>query len=385
MRIRKRLGISEFEDMTQFLQVAQEKRKKEERGSKDDEDGDFIKKDDSGKLTHKGTVKLDATAMDAEIKYPTDIDLLDSARKKSEDLIDQLCLMLKIKKPRTYRKRARKDYLTIIKKKVKSRKERRKAIKKQLSYLGRNIKSIDWLLDQNKDLLSKLSHKDQKYMMVIRHLWAQQREMYQTKKQSCSDRIVSIHQPHVRPIVRGKSKGKVEFGAKVGVRIENGYAHVDHLSWDAYNESQDLVTHIENYKLQYGYYPFRVLADKIYLNRVNRAWMKERNIEIVGPALGRPSKESQTPEYKKKMQKAAGERNEVEGFFGVAKRRYGLNDIRARLRATSESWIATGVFTQNLMRFLRGLLWLQIQLFQLFRFLLQKKSQANRFQNFRLA
>ena len=52
--------------------------------------------------------------------------------------------------------------------------------------------------------------------------------------------IVSIYQPHLRPIVRGKAKAKVEFGAKIGASIVNGYTYVDHLSWDAYNESSDL-------------------------------------------------------------------------------------------------------------------------------------------------
>ena len=57
---------------------------------------------------------------------------------------------------------------------------------------------------------------------------------------SKSNRIVSIYQPHLRPIVRGKAKAKVEFGAKIGASIVNGCTYVDHLSWDAYNESSDL-------------------------------------------------------------------------------------------------------------------------------------------------
>ena len=45
---------------------------------------------------------------------------------------------------------------------------------------------------------------------------------------SKSNRIVSIYQPHLRTIVRGKAK--VEFGAKIGASIVNGYTYVDHLS-----------------------------------------------------------------------------------------------------------------------------------------------------------
>ncbi|MGL5016076.1 MAG: transposase [Bacteroidales bacterium] len=239
---------------------------------------------------------------------------------------------------------------------MKGKKLLRKGLRKQLAYLFRNIGYIHSILESDSSLISRLSKAELKYFWVIQLLYDQQKQMYDERKSSCSDRIVSIHQPHVRPIVRGKSKGKVEFGAKIGVCVDNGYSRIDHLSWDAYNESEDLSVHLENYKAQHGFYPYRVLGDKIYLNRQNRTLMKELGIEAVGTPLGRPSKESKRPEYKAKMRKAAGERNEVEGSFGVAKRRYDMNDIRARLANTAESWIAVGFFVLNLQRFLRGIL-----------------------------
>ncbi|MGL5937950.1 MAG: IS5 family transposase, partial [Phocaeicola sp.] len=352
VHIRKRLGLKEFEDMTTFLM-----KKEEEINPKEDNDeDDFIKKDEAGNITHKGSIKIDATALDAEIKYPTDLDLLNSAREKSEKLIDKLCAISSFPKPRMYRRNARKDYLSLIKKKAKGKKLLRKALRKQLAYLSRNIGYIHSLFDSDPSLISRLSKAELKYFWVIQLLYDQQKQMYDERKNSCSDRIVSIHQPHVRPIVRGKSKGKVEFGAKVGVCVDRGYSRIDHLSWNAYNESEDLSVHLENYKAQHGFYPYRVLGDKIYLNRQNRTLMKDLGIEAVGAPLGRPSKESKSPEYKAKMRKAAGERNEVEGSFGVAKRRYDMNDIRARLSKTAESWIAVGFFVLNLQRFLRGIL-----------------------------
>ncbi|MGL4852104.1 MAG: IS5 family transposase [Phocaeicola sp.] len=352
VHIRKRLGLKEFEDMTTFLMKEEENSKAKE----DNDEDDFSKKDEAGNITHKGSIKIDATVTDAEIKYPTDLDLLNSAREKSEELIDKLCSISSFPKPRMYRRNARRDYLSLIKKKVKGKKLLRKGLRKQLAYLFRNIGYIHSILDSDPCLITRLSKAELKYFWIIQLLYDQQKQMYDERKSSCSDRIVSIHQPHVRPIVRGKSKGKVEFGAKIGVCVDNGYSRIDHLSWDAYNESEDLSVHLENYKAQHGFYPYRVLGDKIYLNRQNRTLMKELGIEAVGAPLGRPSKESKRPEYKAKMRKAAGERNEVEGSFGVAKRRYDMNDIRARLANTAESWIAVGFFVLNLQRFLRGIL-----------------------------
>jgi glutamyl/glutaminyl-tRNA synthetase len=70
------------------------------------------------------------------------------------------------------------------------------------------------------------------------------------------------------------------------------------------NESSDLITQIENYKVLHRYYPELFQADKIYPARENRAYLKERNIRIRAPPLGRKSKELlEESRYKKQKQK----------------------------------------------------------------------------------
>jgi transposase, IS5 family len=71
---------------------------------------------------------------------------LNQAREQTEKIIDELCSYKTEpaqKKPRTYRKIARKDYLAVAKARRVSRKQRRKAIKKQLQYIKRNLASIE--------------------------------------------------------------------------------------------------------------------------------------------------------------------------------------------------------------------------------------------------
>jgi transposase, IS5 family len=93
--------------------------------------------------------------------------------------------------------------------------------------------------------------------------------MHQNHAHRCDDRIVSIHQPHVRPIVRGKAGCKTQFGSKISVSLVNGIAMVDHLGWDAFNKGQNLQDQVEQYKTRYGYYPESVLADGISYNMKN--------------------------------------------------------------------------------------------------------------------
>ena len=101
-------------------------------------------------------------------------------------------------------------------------------------------------------------------------------------------RIVSIDQPHVRPIVRGKMNANVEFGAKIQVSLMQDFAFMEELSWDAFNEGTRLMKTVDQYKARLGYYPKEVLVDKIYCTRVNRASLKELRITLVGKPLGRP-------------------------------------------------------------------------------------------------
>ncbi len=292
-------------------------------------------------VTPQGQLIVDASACAQDISLPTDLNLLDNAREKSEELIDILySAILHKKKPRTYSKVARKMYLKTAQKKVKSKKEIRSAITKQLGYLNRNIKNILKLLSAYQTIA--LDAHQYKYLLVIQTLYEQQALMYKEKSHRIEHRIVSIHQPHVRPIVRGKTNANVEFGAKINVSLMNGFAFLEDLSWDAFNEGTRLIKTVEQYKTRFGYYPKEVLADKIYCNRANREKLKELQIVLVAKALGRPRALSNHIR--------PGQRNPIEGKFGQAKTAYGLNPIKARLAQTSSSWIATIIMVLNLVK-----------------------------------
>ena len=179
--------------------------------------------------------------------------------------------------------------------------------------------------------------------------------MFEQNVRSCADRIISIYQPHLRPIVRGKAKAKVEFGAKIGASTVNGYTYVDRLSWDAYNESSDLVSQMELYRMRFGILPKEVQADKLYLGKENRKYIKACHVNCYNRPLGRPPKEENDLHADDKK-RAIGERNEIEATFGTSKRVYRANDIRAKLDDTADTWIGACFFAKNAMKFLRGLL-----------------------------
>jgi len=133
-------------------------------------------KKDKDKNLNKGKLLLDATCTPADVNYPQDLKLLNEVREKLEKIIDRLYKCQKIKgdkKPRTYRKAARKAYLLIAKKRKVKVKELRKAIKKQLQYVKKNLLSIEQLILKGSSL-TWLSKQQYKSLLVAQTIYEQQ-------------------------------------------------------------------------------------------------------------------------------------------------------------------------------------------------------------------
>lgn len=218
-----------------------------------------------------------------------------------------------------YREKVRKDYLSLAKCKKRPAKQIRKAVKQQIQYVSRDLKYVDEFLEQS-DV--EITENHSKQLEVIRKVYEQQLFMFENKTHSVPDRIVSISQPFIRPIIRGKAKSPVEFGAKLDLSVdEHGMARVEKLSFDPYNESEVLIIAAENYKKRTSHYPKRILADQIYRNRANLNFCKEHNIRLSGKKLGRPK--NQDASLDKKIEyKDNTDRIEVEHKLSLSKHKF---------------------------------------------------------------
>lgn len=324
-------------DMTEIQKIIDEM---DEENRKDDPPSDGNK--------NRGTLMIDATCAPSDIRYPTDLSLLNEGREKLESIIDTLWKGLENKdgvKPRTYRQNARKAFLTVEKQRKHRAKTIRKAIGKQLRFVRRDLGIIKRLGEEGSSL-GQLSAKQYRNLLVTAEVYRQRLTMYENKTHRVEDRIVSISQPHVRPIVRGKASADVEFGAKIAVSRVNDCFRIETLSWNNFNEGTELIAAIEGYHHRYGCYPEAALADKLYRTRVNLAYCKKHNIRLSGPKLGRPGPSAREDRKIARMDSAA--RNAIESPFGIGKRRYGLGRIMAKLRGTSETVIAMQFLLLNL-------------------------------------
>ena len=246
-------------------------------------------------------------------------------------------------------------------------KKTREAIRKQLQYLRRDLSIVDSMIQSG----LKLSPKQQLLLETLRKIYEQQKFMYDNHTHSVPDRIVSVSQPFLRPIVRGKAGKPVEFGAKLDISVSNGWTRLECWSFDAYNEATKLIETIERYRAREGQYPERVLADKIYRNRENLGYCKLHGIRLSGPALGRPRRDEQRDRRQTYLDQ--NERIEVERQFSLAKRKCNLGKVKTRLAETVGFTLAMSIVVLNLRKIqhtLSRLFW------QIIRFLLPQQKLA---------
>lgn len=169
--------------------------------------------DNEGKQ-HDGTLVLGATCCPHNIRFPTDASLLNEGREKLEGMVDSAyqARATEGNKPRIYRNLARRDWLRFARDRKPTHKKVRKAICQQLGYIRRDLEHLEGIQGRHPDVTTA---KQLERLTVVRAMYEQHKEVFEKRTRRVEDRIVSLHQPWVRPIVRGKKGAPVEFGAKV--------------------------------------------------------------------------------------------------------------------------------------------------------------------------
>lgn len=345
---RKRLNTEILKECNEVIVQALQETEKKAKESVPKKRGRKPADETPDKNGNLGTAILDATCAPSYIRYPQDFSLLNEARVKLEGMIDWFYKTYNFdKKPRTYRRVAHQDYLELAKCKKRTESKIRATVRKMLGYVKRDIGYLEDYMAAGYTMTDK---KMIKTYSVICTLYEQQQYMWDNHVHSVEHRIVSLSQPWVRPIVRGKVKAPTEFGAKFEVIIdENGYARMTRSSFEAFNESERLQEALTRYYERTGRWPKRVLVDQIYRTRANIAFCKEHGIRITGPKLGRPKNEEKQQRSDKKIAyKDNTDRIGIERFFSLGKRCNGMGLITTRLEETSLVVISLSVLVTNL-------------------------------------
>jgi hypothetical protein len=296
-------------------------------------------------MEHTHTGFCDATVYESYIEYPTDAKLLWRSCCDVYQMIKYKRKELKLRHTRINHEKRKAQYLSFAKRRKKSRRQSKKVCKLLLKYLVRLMDQLDELLQQHKAALSGYHYSR---LNTITKVKEQQWQLHFGKQATVPNRIVSLHKPYVRPIVRGKEVKPVEFGAKVNMLLVDGISFIEHFSYDNFNEGTRLQSTIH---LQQRYFGacHQMGADAIYGTNHNRSYCTQNNIATSFTPKG---KEGKLKEQKSQMRSILGKiRSTVmEGSFGNEKNHYQMNKIKAKTQGNEKVWIFFSLLTCNAMQ-----------------------------------
>ena len=327
-KVRKRLGKEQFDEFEQNLINT------------------LVEK----KLLRPKGLLTDATVFQSDITFPTDCGLLNKIRHVCVEQIRTLSKAVGCK-VRTYRRVAQKAYVAFSKKRRKTHKEVRQMQKQLLQYVRRNIRQLSELselIEEVADAGVAVTEKVVATLQTVKELYAQQKQMYDSKKKSVENRIVSFHKPYIRPIVRGKDGKGTEFGAKVSLSHVDGYLFADYISFDNYHEGKKFIDSVELFEKRFGKKPNYVAMDQAYGSKENRNYLKEHTIRAAVKPLGRPKKNNANDTETRWRKRKQKERNRIEGAIGNSKNKYSLGVIRAKSEITEYAWIRFALMSRNI-------------------------------------
>lgn len=293
-------------------------------------------------MQQRHVTMMDATCVESHLRYPTAVKLLWESCTKVYELIQWLRQRLKLRTSRSNYPKHEQSFLNYQRSRKKTKRQEKKLRKQLLKYLLRLLQGFDKLVGKHGCTIKR---KHRKLIATIEKVYEQQHELSYGNPQNVTDRIVSLHKPYIRPIVRGKETKRVEFGAKLHKVQVDGISFIEHLSYDNFNEGTRLKSSVAFHQKHFGKLS-QLGADRIYATNENRRYLGKLTVASSFVAKGNQGKLS---EQKQAMRCAlsAVRATVLEGSFGNEKNHYLLNRVKARTQLTEIVWIFFGMMTAN--------------------------------------
>ena len=314
-------------------------------------------------LEHPHFRLTDATCYEVNIAYPTSVKILWQSCEWIYNHIEVLCKVLglpsKRKSYRRYYEQHRRQNV-YSKKRKKTHKETRHRIGQLLHWLEKGISIISPLVKAYEQKLSAFTLSAEVipalkrlrlgYFTTIKQVFEQQSSLHKDPKTTIENRIVSLQQPHIRPIVRGKENKRVEFGPKVNMLRVGGVNVIEHFSFDNFNEGTRFETACLKYAAATGDCQ-QMGADAIYATNKNRSFAKSEGISTGFKRKGKLPSDETVKASIKNIQTVISiiRATHMEGSFGNEKSHYGLTKMRVKLPQTQKVMLFFGVLTANAM------------------------------------
>lgn len=293
-------------------------------------------------MQQRHVTMIDATCVESHLRYPTSVKLLWESCTKVYELMQDIRKRLKLRASRSNYSKHEAAFLNYQRMRKKTNRKEKKLRKQLLKYLLRLLQGFHELVSCRG---CKLKARHRKLIATIEKVYEQQHELTYGNAQNVTDRIVSLHKPYIRPIVRGKETKRVEFGAKLHKLQVDGISFIEHLSYENFNEGTRLKSSVAFHHKYFGKLS-QLGADRIYATNENRRYCNKLRIANSFVAKGN---EGKLATQKQQMRSALSvvRATVLEGSFGNEKNHYLLNKVKARTQNTERVWIFFAMMTAN--------------------------------------
>lgn len=292
-------------------------------------------------------VIVDSTCIPANITYPTDSKLLATTWK---NLMNSLGKMRAAGIDLVIRGK-RKTASLIRSFNLKRRKTRKEIVRmnRKLIRIGKRMmeKVVETMAEHGKEISVQLRKKIRKVIRRAKCILWQQEEMIRRKTRRMPDRIVSFHEPLVRPIFRGKDSRSTEFGPKLRVNVVGGcLIQSSGLSNDNTSDTKIVRSALKTHRRTFNHDPTELIADRGAHSPQNHALLKRKGIRDGIQYRGKIPKHASLapPATLKRMYRQRAARGE--GLIGVFKSRYQGHRNRYRNK-NAHTWISFGMIAMN--------------------------------------
>lgn len=315
-------------------------------------------------------LRLDTTAVETNIHWPTDSSLLWDVYRVLARLIEQVRDIdpQAVGNRRLHRRRVKRLHAKIARKATKNP----GATAKLKPLYGRLIEHVEAICDWSASVGNWLKKgKKPKGKSPFQRAWAtaliEELENYRTlgmhvvdqawRRVICGEQVpneeklFSIFEPHTELLKRGKAGKPIEFGHMIQIQQVQEKFITDYTVFKSKPvEHQLLKPVLESHKKLFGEYPKRLSADKGYYESMDTIQQLSEKVETVSIAKkGRRTEEEDQREADPVFRHAQRFRAGIEGTISFMKRVLGL------FRAFSKGWkhfvstVATTIFAHNLL------------------------------------
>jgi hypothetical protein len=307
---------------------------------------------------------VDTTALKANVHFPVDWVLLRDATRtlmKAVTLIRREGLKARMEPPAEFLRRINRlcIEMTHSRRKAESRKERKRILrgmKKLVKVVGRHARKHRDLLDQEwgktawtrRQAEQVLGRIDQVLELLPRAQKQAHERIIGERKVDNAEKILSLYEPDIQVLVRGKAGAEVEFGNKLLLGENRQGIILDFQTWpeSAPADASVLVESLERVVVGLKKKMGAVGGDRGFASKANRVGLAEAEIfDSLCPRSPAALKERMKEPRFVRMQKR---RSQTEGRISILQRGFLGRPMRAKGFAHRELAVAWGVLTHNL-------------------------------------